>query len=517
MKIAIIHYHLNRGGVTQVIANHLRSLATLGSDVSLIDEVKILYGGRQIGWPAGLPDELPNLRISLVPEPCLDYDSTGNIELTKQLPEILLREGLEAENTILHIHNHSIGKNASLVRSIRDLASQGYRHLLQIHDFAEDYRPGNYLYLTQALAADDPESLGPLLYPQATHIHYATLNGRDNSLLAQAGVPSERLHLLPNPVAPVGGDGERARARSQLESAFGIGTDQRFILYPVRPIRRKNFGEVLLWSTLDSATSFGVTLIPISEIERGPFEQWRQLIGELQLPVATGLGEEGGLTFDDNLAAADAVITTSIAEGFGMVFLESWLAGCPLVGRDLPEITSDFRATGIDFPTLSPRLNVPVDWLTDLNELREIFAKTFNQLRESFGHSQLPMVEAHGKFDGLIQQGGIDFASLDVTRQAEIIRLVQGDHQRQDDLRSLNPHLTASSKVDRRSCSELTTRNAECVQQNYSLSVSGRKLLTLYQHLANCPLGDVANLEHGGSILDTLLDPERLQLIRIQQ
>ena len=37
---------------------------------------------------------------------------------------------------------------------------------------------------------------------------------------------------------------------------------------------------------------------------------------------------------------------TSLAEGFGMVFLESWLAECPLLGRDLPEITRDFVEAG---------------------------------------------------------------------------------------------------------------------------------------------------------------------------
>ena len=30
MLIAIVHYHLNRGGVTQVIANHLRALRHAG-------------------------------------------------------------------------------------------------------------------------------------------------------------------------------------------------------------------------------------------------------------------------------------------------------------------------------------------------------------------------------------------------------------------------------------------------------------------------------------------------------
>ena len=516
MKIAIIHYHLNRGGVTQVVANHLRSLAALGTDLTAIEEVKIVYGGRHVGWPKHVCEELQNLRVSLVVEPTLEYDQTGSDELRVQLPETLRREQLLADDTLLHIHNHSIGKNAALINSIRDLAEQGYRQLLQVHDFAEDYRPGNYVYLTKALANEDPGLLGARLYPQASHLHYATLNGRDHSLLARAGIPADRLHLLPNPVTPVGSSGDRARARSQLKSSFGIGPDRRFILYPVRPIRRKNFGELLLWSAFSESTSYGVTLVPMNEIERRPFERWRQLIDDLQLPVATGLGEDGGLTFDDNLAAADAVITTSIAEGFGMVYLESWLAGCPLIGRDLPEITSDFRAAGVQFPALSPQLAIPIDWLDDLAELRELFAETLNELLESFGKARLPLPEARSKFDQLVNHDTIDFASLDAARQVEVVRLTRNDRKRQDQLRALNPSLAQASQVDRERCSELTSNNARCVERSYSPTVSGRKLLTLYQHLANCPIGDVTDLEHGGSILDTLLAPERLQLIRIQ-
>ena len=73
MNLAIIHYHLNRGGVTQVIINQLRALhCQLGRDdarrggtgvppvntgqrpVPLTVRIALVYGGRREGWLSNL-------------------------------------------------------------------------------------------------------------------------------------------------------------------------------------------------------------------------------------------------------------------------------------------------------------------------------------------------------------------------------------------------------------------------------------------------------------------------------
>ena len=50
MKVAIVHYHLNRGGVTQVIANHLRGLKEHAPNAEQTP-VALLQKGRSEGWP----------------------------------------------------------------------------------------------------------------------------------------------------------------------------------------------------------------------------------------------------------------------------------------------------------------------------------------------------------------------------------------------------------------------------------------------------------------------------------
>ena len=49
MKLAIFHYHLNPGGVTQVIRNHLRALAAAGAQ-DQIEQVAVIASGRLGGW-----------------------------------------------------------------------------------------------------------------------------------------------------------------------------------------------------------------------------------------------------------------------------------------------------------------------------------------------------------------------------------------------------------------------------------------------------------------------------------
>ena len=71
MNIVIVHYQLNRGGVTQVIFNHLHAL-----NRSLAGErwqVAVFYGGRHDAWLGDL-ESLENLDVSFHVIPQLDFD-----------------------------------------------------------------------------------------------------------------------------------------------------------------------------------------------------------------------------------------------------------------------------------------------------------------------------------------------------------------------------------------------------------------------------------------------------------
>ena len=73
----------------------------------------------------------------------------------------------------------------------------------------------------------------------------------------------------------------------------------------------------------------------------------------------------GDSAFPAWIHASPHFVTTSIAEGFGLTFLEAIVFGRPLLGRDLPEITTDFRSQGINLQSLYSGLLVPRRWIDE--------------------------------------------------------------------------------------------------------------------------------------------------------
>lgn len=509
MHLAILHYHLRRGGVTRVIENQLLALdAVLDSRDPW--RVALVHGGRQEGQVERLAGRLRAIRLSSIDVPGLDYDveRPGQPETADGLFDALAsafdRHGFVPGQTLLHVHNHSLGKNRALPAIVPRLAARGHGVVLQIHDFAEDFRPSNYCSLGRPAPT--------LLYPQAANIHYAVLNARDHAILAAAGVDPTRLHLLPNPVLDVDILPDRHHARRKLDEHFGIGPDDRFLLYPVRCIRRKNIGEALLYGVLSSpGTIVGLTLAPANPAELPIYDEWKQTARELELPCRFEVGGPGALTFMENLAAADAVLTTSLAEGFGMVMLESWLAGRPLVGRDLPEITPDFTAHGVRLGWLRPRLLVPLEWI-GRDVFRGAWTAAYRRALAAYGRPVPSGLNA--ALDAKTAGGKIDFGDLDELQQRRVLDIVRSDARSRRRGLDANPRLEASLAVDGESASTVVAHNAQVVKEHFSLVPSGRRLLEMYGAV---PLGTAAEpypLSHPERLLDIFLAPERFRMIR---
>lgn len=463
MQLAILHHHLNRGGVTSVIVNHLRSLATL-PEAERPERVVVFFDGQRDGWPDDQPRELS---IAEVDVPELGYDAPGVSSEPEQLADLLSERfdacGLQPGDTLLHAHNHSLGKNASLPGALEHLAGEGWRMLLQVHDFAEDNRPANYEHLQEAIGIDDPGTLGQILYPQSAGVHYATLTERDAAILRDAGVDAGRLHTLPNPVAEFAGMPAALEAKARVYVALGLPAKARLIVYPVRGIRRKNLGEMLLLAALaPEETYFAVTLRPKNPAEAESFDRWRRLAESLDLPCLFDTGsprEEGGYgcDFQETLAAADAILTTSIAEGFGMVFLEAWLAGKPLIGRDLPEITREFKAAGMRFDGMWDELRAPAN----LDE---------------------------------------DFARLTPAQQIAAIRGTRRPE-------------TPVTLID--APEGLVASNAAIVRERYSTGALGERLTAVYQQVESAGDSPVAEF-HGERIVEHFADPARRFPVRVE-
>ena len=510
MNVVIVHYHLNRGGVARVIANHaeaIDSAVTPGDNTRLV----VLHGGRKEGWTRDALTQSHNANSSIEVCPTLDYDdgSGSSARLVDDLPERLAELNLAPEDTVVHVHNHALGKNHGLPQAIGRLAEAGYGLLLQIHDFVEDYRPANYRRVV--------ETLGPepwrRLYPLGPRVHYGVLNERDRTVLASAGVPSERLHLVPNPVLSFEDVPPKEAAREKLERLFRINRDVSFLLYPVRCIRRKNIGEALLLSIMaPTKTVVGFTLAPLNPVERDFYTPWREAAETRRVPCRFEVGAPGAMTFSEAMAAADGTITSSVAEGFGMAFLECWQLGLSLAGRNLPDITRDFREHGIVFPNTYSTLDVPVRWL-DRETLQQKLVAKFRKTLRAYGKPETnrDMAVLSRKWAG----ESVDFGDLDEQLQLQLINVLRHDAARRDDLISINPILGQCLLPSRRAAADHIDENARIAGESYGKEALGRRLVALYGTiLEESPTDNVDVLPHGEQILDSFLKPERFRLLR---
>jgi hypothetical protein len=208
------------------------------------------------------------------------------------------------------------------------------------------------------------------------------------------------------------------------------------------------------------------------------------------------------------------MLTTSVAEGFGLVFLESWLAGKSLVGRDLPEITADFRAAGLRLNDLRPRLDVPLDWIgaADWQDaLEQAYAATLAR----FGRRPPPPAEIHRAAAELVVGGLVDFGSLPSRQQQRLVEQVAGSRQRRGRLLALNGWIEEALRLDRADRPTID-ENAAAVRRAYSEEACGRRLGQLYRQVAASPRSAARQPLDAERLLEEFLGLARFQPIRIE-
>ncbi len=487
MRVAILHYHLRPGGVTRVIESAARALA--GSEIKAV----VLCG------ESSPPDVEIAAPVCVVPG--LDYAPGGAHPAEDDLIKAMESAAVSAIGgtpDLWHIHNHALGKNAGLTRAVERMARRGKRLLLQIHDFAEDGRPHLFETLMRYVGNNDIETLGRIAYPVAGHIHYACINRRDTRLLMQAGAPETTVHYLPNAIAIRPGQPHPWEPQPAT---------QRLILYPVRAIRRKNLGEALLWcGAMKDQSRLAVTLAPKSPADRAAYDDWVNFAQSLSLPVEFEAGQRSSSAFEEQIASAWLVLTTSVAEGFGLTFLEPWLAGRPVVGRDIPEITQDFKDNGILLPALYPALNIPIEWL-DRQELESRIRDAYSLFLARYNRQPTPENLA-AAVRGCITGNAVDFGRLDEPLQKRVIeRLLRNPA----DIRHVRP----SSLVSNPDVLVVALqRNAALIRRTYGLDAYRNRLRAIYEAVLNAAIEPIQGALSVNHILDFFLAPETFRLIR---
>jgi glycosyltransferase involved in cell wall biosynthesis len=343
MKVVILHYHLNPGGITRIIESQIRAIysASEGTTLSVLignDSKSVDLSGTIIQVNSILDYRNPSLEEEHFEENALTIAAVIKSNLS--------------DSSVLHCHNPNLGKNPALTLAVYRLAMEGHAVVNHCHDFPED-RPANLEILEKFLPRLTGLPLSEILYPNLSRYHFITLNSCDYERILKKEIPASRIHLLPNPVSLLKQNMEIVDPvlKKKICRRLGFDTHRKICTYPVRAIERKNLGEFILLAALftDEAI-FTVTQPPMNPLELPLYNRWKNFCMERSICVKFESGRE--VNHEELIHISDFCITTSVREGFGMVYLEPWLAGTPVIGRDLPCVTNDLRKHGIEFSRL---------------------------------------------------------------------------------------------------------------------------------------------------------------------
>lgn len=410
MRVAIVHYHLRSGGVTRVIEQTSQALTNAG-----IHHV-VLTGtcADKSGWVVSPQTVLgaSRSRFSSIRQiPCLGYlTEQGGItadQLTHQL-RLAATEALGGSPDVWHFHNPSLGKNRLITEVISQLTKENERLVLHIHDLAEQGRAANY-----ALIAGNGN-----LYPFSNRIHYVFLNTRDLGIFTAAGLPAANATLLPNPIS--------AAAPLCDLRASAVNSSPALLFAPVRGIRRKNIGELVLLSRLAPAgTRIAISRAPENPAALPIHDNWRKFSIKHQLPIGFDVvghfsPAPGAATdFDSWVRHATHFVTTSVSEGFGLTFLESIAYGKPLLGRNLAHLTADHAKHGVQSGRLYDSILIPIEWV-DITILRDHLTL---DLARDYRLYQRPLIgnPVGVALAAMVRDGLIDFGNLPESLQQGII------------------------------------------------------------------------------------------------
>jgi len=430
MRIAIIHYHLHPGGVTRIIESQVSALANFIDR----DAIKIYAGDIRGRDTMFVTDS--EIREEVVFQYLPENTTAGKMQAVfNDIMQCL--EKISGTNDILHIHNLNLGKNPLLTLAVYRLAGKGFQIVNHCHDFAED-RPKNLAFLQKVVRDLFHENLQEVLYPPFENVQAIVLTSKDYERLVHYGVDEKRISLLPNPVSPLRRGSDRI-PRETVRERLGIDRSLPVCIYPVRAIHRKNIGEFILLSVLfRHKASWLITQAPRNPVEKPEYERWKNFCRDHSVPVIF----EAGTLIDlpDLMPAADFCVTTSMMEGFGLAYLEPWLEGIPVIGRNIETCTVDLKRNGFRFPLLYDRFIVP--------------------------------------FKGEKK----DFKDLDQQQQQQVIQEIIALPVRADELRVLNPFLDDFLKP---ADQDIVRNNRQVIHEKYSPESYGQQLYGIYKKLSD--------------------------------
>ena len=262
-----------------------------------------------------------------------------------------------------------------------------------------------------------------------------------------------------------------------------------------------------------AGTRIAISRAPLNLEALPVHDNWRKFAGKHRLPigfdVVGNFAPDAGAspTFESWLAHASHIVTTSVAEGFGLPFLESIAWEKPLIGRNLPHLTADH---GIRCGSFYDRILIPIDWV-DATILLSHLTTTLERNYRCYGRP-LPQAVIDAAYQELVREDLIDFGNLPEPLQQEIIERLTDPDSRRIPLVQIGG--TTRPLADW--LGEVIAQRSPAATPDqlapYSLTAYQKTLVALYQNLIARPVTTVRHLPPG-KILDAHLTPTRFHFL----
>ncbi len=357
VKLVIVHYHLRPGGIRRII--ELATPHLVREAPRPITRVVLATGApADCRWHDSFSQQLSTVPVELVVEPAFNYLSeqrgaSGRIQARLRHALVRLFADAGAGNTLVWAHNLGVGRNLILARELATACvERGIPLVAHHHDWWFDNRwtrwPEMRRFGFRNLAAP-----AKVVFPSQANILHAAINHADAAILARHF--GKRALWLPNLSEPAPPPPARQARLAHRWLRKKLAHDGAPVwLLPCRTLRRKNIAEALLLTRWLRPEAWLVVTGGASSADEQPYfhaleqaahqHHWR-----LRLGVLAG-DESRKPRVPELLAASQAVLLTSIQEGFGLPYLEAAAAQRPLIARRLPNIAPDLDRFGFRFP-----------------------------------------------------------------------------------------------------------------------------------------------------------------------
>jgi hypothetical protein len=355
--------------------------------------------------------------------PYLDYFENLSEKMTFSYIREKLMERYSSDENIWWIHNYHLGKNPFFTKALLEIIkATSQKMILQIHDFPECSRYSLLKRIKEYIKED--------LYPQNHHVKYAVINSRDQHYLVKAGIDKNSVYLLENPITiteksyKINNEIIKKLSDGISDDFPGWIPDSPYMLYPVRAIRRKNVAEAALIASL-SRKNVIITLPGVSESEKNYSQKCLEIFRKNLAPGMFGIGfliNDYGISFDELIASSSLILSSSVQEGFGYLFLNSMNWGKPLIAKDL-DILDSFKNSFSGFPaTFYDALYVPLD-KNERDEQIDLYLKKTELLSAVMKEERTEILQQN--FRDIFSTEQVDFSYLSLDKQIDVLEKIQ--------------------------------------------------------------------------------------------